>query len=123
MPVAADPDIIVKLRAEGLTNAEIAKRLGITDRTVLRWLKRTLGDGYRDRGPIAGEKRARILQLAADGVPSAWIAEEVGVSEKTVSHHRTKAGIPADTEWVKTQLKIRHDKTLARWHEEFRPKR
>ena len=63
-----------RLRAEGITGREIARRLGLTDSKVVR-----LSQGL----PLPSktlQRRQKALELRATGMTYARIAEELGVS-------------------------------------------
>lgn len=53
--------LLARARSAGLTRREIARELGITDRTLRRWVV-----GKRDIGLGVYRKLERLIQLAED---------------------------------------------------------
>ena len=91
---------IVRLAAEGLRNAEIARRLGVSRQTVATWRQRYAAegvDGLRDRArtgrPAAvdeGEIVVSILTAAPDGRTSRQLARRLGCSHTVVAETRRR---------------------------------
>lgn len=122
-PVKAKPAEILRLHREGLRTALIAERLGVSQKTVGKWLRHLLGDEWVNDGskPTTEAQRARIVLLAREGVPDGWIAEDVSLSQRTVSDVRKAAGISVDDVWKVTRLQIQHDAELWVRHQQFAP--
>lgn len=121
--VKASPERMVQLSKAGHAPPSIARRLGVSERTVFRWLNRLAGDGWKTMRPVVSEAQsARALTLLAEGVPAMWVAEEVGIDPRTVRDLRDRAGLPRDEEWKRIRLQIQHDPVLFALHKEFDPR-
>jgi transposase len=105
---------IVLMAAEGLTNAEIARRTGATRPTVINWRNRyaagginALGDRPRSGRPAVVDELEVVAttladggrppaHLAADQWSSRLLAQHLGISFATVSRIWRKWGIQPD---------------------------
>lgn len=95
---------LVALVAEGLSRAATAERLGVSIRTVGKWLTRFAVEGaaglvdrssrpHRLRKQTADDTRDRILALRRQRWTGSHIAAETGVSPATVSRILRCAGL------------------------------
>lgn len=93
-----EPDFL-RLRAEGLTSAQIADRLGVTVRTVEWWARRALKIGLTTRRPAPkGEgwtdgEIARLRRLWATMGP-AEISRETGWTVNRIQAKARRLGLP-----------------------------
>lgn len=85
-------DRAVELLRDGLRVAEIAARLGCSERTVYR-ARLECGLAERREPLLSGEARALALALADEECPVGEIAETLGVSREVV---RRVTGVKTD---------------------------
>jgi DNA-binding NarL/FixJ family response regulator len=85
---------IVTLHQEGLTDADIARELGICDKTVLN-VRHRLGIERRFGPPLilSSIEVAQLIDLVQQGLRQVDIAKEFGVSQQTVSRILIKHGL------------------------------
>lgn len=76
---------------DGLTGAEVARRLGVNRDTVRRWRK-SAGLSGKSRGTKSALKE-EALQMIRDGLSGAEAARRLGVHQGTVSKWRKSAGL------------------------------
>lgn len=88
-------DDILRLAAGGLTQREIALRLGIRESTVGH-VRREAGDRRRAPGSPSGRHDAEIAELDRQGYTTDQIAESVGCSARTVERARVRIAAAAE---------------------------
>lgn len=112
---------IKALHGSGLKTDAIAARLGVSERTVHRWLTRFYGEAWKTVGRVSDEQRVRILSLSGDQVPPGWIAEDCKVSRRLVDMVREDAELPIDAEWASIRRQIQARPELFELHLQFMP--
>lgn len=93
--VGIDRALLQQLLAEGLTLAEIGRRVDRHEATVSYWLrKHGLRANNRDRHAARGAlDRATVSQLVEQGLSIGQIARQVGRSKATVRHWLRREGL------------------------------
>src|SRR5687768_6847354 len=91
--------VVVSVTVEGLSQAEVARRYGISEATVSRWLAR-----YRTEGDSAFEPRSRRPRTSPTATPPE-------VTERIIDLRYELAldGLDAGAETIAWHLKDRHD--------------
>jgi len=109
---------VLEAFAAGATVDEIAKEVGRGRKRVREIL---VEEGLLSgRVTLTAAARQRAAQLLAEGLPDRWIAEDVKHGIDVIRKLRASMGI-ANKDWVRVQLAVRHDPTLAALHNLFNP--
>jgi len=90
--VASRRELVAKLTADGWSATQIAKRLGVTDRTVQRDRKATgclQGEPYE---PLSAEELERARVLVEDGCSRQEVARTIGRSAHAIRRHVPESG-------------------------------
>lgn len=101
-------EAFAELHAEGLTTPEAAKRLGVTNQTVTKRLRKLgieprhgAGGWGMQHAALAAARQTRVRALIADGLTSPEIARQLRVSVGTVANDRRalreRGELPEDT--------------------------
>lgn len=85
--------VVTELVDQGLSDAEIAAKLGCTERSVQRY-KDLTGLIRRPSRPLTADEMIRIGELYDDGCPLTDIAETIGRKRETVSAYLRRIGKP-----------------------------
>jgi Mn-dependent DtxR family transcriptional regulator len=87
---------IIELFKQGKSLVEIEKELGISQNTILKYLKQAASKGLidytsKDISPLTEEEIAKIIELFKQGKSLVEIAKELGISQLTVIRQLKKA--------------------------------
>jgi len=87
----------MKLYREGLSDYEIARRLGVHRTTIREWRgRRGLSPNFKRGEPIPREEEERRLKFYKMGLTDYEIAKAVGVSKTAISNWRYRRSLPAN---------------------------
>ena len=121
--LAREAQVIGLYHRGDLDTKTIAKRVGVTPRTVRRILVRRGVTELQDPGHIKPDVAMRIAVYAAEGMPANWIAEDLPVRYETALRHAQRAPGHAEAvhEWQIVWHQIRKDPALLELHYEIAP--
>lgn len=102
-------DTVRRLTAEGWSAQQIANKLGITARNVIRYRK-ALGISRPVAAPYPREVWERAEQMLDDGAPYAEVARTLGVSQHQVANRFPGRGwtLEQRSEWASFLRKQEH---------------
>ncbi|WNO25872.1 helix-turn-helix DNA binding domain protein [Arthrobacter phage Altadena] len=93
----ADRDLVARYLSEGLEPRDVADRMGITDRTVLR-IRHELGlpiGPAPDRRRLTEDDHRIIRACLEEGMPYSEISRTHGYTHQTLARHYPGRGMPA----------------------------
>src|SRR5882762_8561129 len=105
-----DRAVLEGFLGEGLSLAEIGKRVAVHESTVGYWVKKfglraVNREKHASRGPV---RQDELVSLANAGLSLAQIAEEVGRSKTTVRHWLREYGVTTRRAEQRLMLADRH---------------
>lgn len=115
-------EAVVDLHTEGLDANQIAQALGVTRRTVDRYMVEV---GLREPRPprrLSPSEEKRVRALLSEGMPATWVAEDVRQNPTTIAK-RFRSDPDNVRAWRQVWQQIRRSEVLYDLHNEFYPRR
>jgi DNA-binding CsgD family transcriptional regulator len=109
-------ETILDLRAAGVTQADIARRVGYSETTISNMIKKAAlrGDPRAPRPPRRHtDRNTRIFAMYRDGQPTAAIAREFHLSKNTIKSLIERSGVRREPRYTPEQT----DRALTMWAE------